>query len=350
MRPTIDSRTPRRSAGHRVGIEARAAVAHEHLDALRRRPRRRRETGSGPANLAALTSASRAAATSASAPRVERAVADRHDVDRDAVVLLDLGGGELERRRERAALAQRAAAVEPRAQLALLAAGERRRPRAGSSARRWISASVCSTESCRCAASSARSCERMRSARSSASPRTSRSHHGARISASRDEHDHDRQQHVARRLQRVVELEEEQRRRRRPARPRARRGRARRGGSRGAPARLRGAGRGSAGRRRVRPLADWRQISAPPRGRQHDRPHQRVADPQAPLAEAAAAARARAARCRPRPSTSRAARQGRRARRRAPLALGGHRDPRRAGTARCRARRPRRRRRRRPAG
>ncbi len=54
----------------------------------------------------------------------------------------------------------------------------------GSDERFCISASVCSTESCRCAAISARSCERMRSARSVDRERTSRMIQGAKITAS----------------------------------------------------------------------------------------------------------------------------------------------------------------------
>src|SRR5205814_1827835 len=49
---------------------------------------------------------------------------------------------------------------------------------ARSSARRWISASVCSTESCRCAATSARSWARMRAVRSAVSACVIRSHQG----------------------------------------------------------------------------------------------------------------------------------------------------------------------------
>ena len=81
----------------------------------------------------------------------------------------------------------------------------------GSSARFCTSASVCSTESCRCAATSARSCERIRAARSAVSPRTSRSHHGARMIVDRDQHDRDRQDDVARGRERVVERQEQQR-------------------------------------------------------------------------------------------------------------------------------------------
>ena len=53
----------------------------------------------------------------------------------------------------------------------------------GESDWRWISARVCSTESCRCAAISARSASRMRSRRSSPRSRTSRTHHGTVITA-----------------------------------------------------------------------------------------------------------------------------------------------------------------------
>ena len=48
----------------------------------------------------------------------------------------------------------------------------------GSSARRWIRASVCSTESCTRAAMSARSSARTRACRSSTRSRAIRSHHG----------------------------------------------------------------------------------------------------------------------------------------------------------------------------
>ena len=76
--------------------------------------------------MAALTSASRAAATSASPRSSSGAVADRDDLDRHAVVVLDLGRGGLERARRALRVGRaRRAAVEPRAQLALLAAGER---------------------------------------------------------------------------------------------------------------------------------------------------------------------------------------------------------------------------------
>ncbi len=45
MRPMIDSRTPARSSGTSVEVEALAVVAHEGLDGGRDRPRRRRLIG-----------------------------------------------------------------------------------------------------------------------------------------------------------------------------------------------------------------------------------------------------------------------------------------------------------------
>ena len=114
---------------------------------------------------------------------VELSVAHDHDLDRHAVLLLHLGSGRLERARKPAGLPGRGPPGEPGAQLALLPARERGDLR-GSSERRCTIASVWSTESCRCAATSARSWERMRSARSWVSDRTSRTTHGAKITPS----------------------------------------------------------------------------------------------------------------------------------------------------------------------
>ena len=58
---------------HGGGVEARAAVADEHLGSARRTPRRRRRSARRPANFAALRIASRAAAASARVSLVERA-------------------------------------------------------------------------------------------------------------------------------------------------------------------------------------------------------------------------------------------------------------------------------------
>ena len=120
---------------------------------------------------------------------VQRPVApddDGRTVER--VGVLDLGGRRGERvgqapvRRIRARAPVPAGPVQPGPQLALLAAGQPRTSR-GESDWRWISARVCSTESCRCAAISARSASRMRSLRSSPRSRTSRTHHGTVITA-----------------------------------------------------------------------------------------------------------------------------------------------------------------------
>ena len=59
-------------------------------------------------------------------PVVERSVARAHDLDADAVELLDLGGRCLDRIGEGSLGRRLAVGVEPRAKLALLAAGERR--------------------------------------------------------------------------------------------------------------------------------------------------------------------------------------------------------------------------------
>ena len=85
---------------HRAGVEARAAVAHEHLRCARPSPPRRRPRASRAPNLAAFVIASRAAATTASCAWSSVAVADHHHLDRHAVLLLHLGGGRLERARK----------------------------------------------------------------------------------------------------------------------------------------------------------------------------------------------------------------------------------------------------------
>ena len=105
---------------------------------------------------------------------VERAVADGDHLDGDAVGVLDLGG----RRRagRRRARARRRWSRPRTARRAGRAPG--RGPAGPRSGRRaaffWIRASVCSTESCRCAATSARSWVRTRSARSAVRSAASR--------------------------------------------------------------------------------------------------------------------------------------------------------------------------------
>ena len=151
--------------GHRVGVEPAAAVADEDL-----RPAGvhlgvdgdragvggelgrvgERLAGRGDERLGAL---------------VERRVADRDDVDRDRRGRPRPRPPPPRARREAVAGARRVAVEQPGPQLALLAAGEGATSR-GSSARFCIRVSVCRTESCRWAATSARSWERIRSARS----------------------------------------------------------------------------------------------------------------------------------------------------------------------------------------
>jgi hypothetical protein len=124
MRPTIDSRTPRRSAGTAPGSKP-GPRSRTNTSSSSSRTSANTDTAAPSPNFAALTIASRAAADDRLGVVVELRVADRHDVDRHAVRVLRLGGRQLERGLEGRALAERAAAVEPRAQLALLAAGER---------------------------------------------------------------------------------------------------------------------------------------------------------------------------------------------------------------------------------
>ncbi len=121
----IDSRTPRRSGGTAVGIEAGATIAHEHLDALAGElgingdRRLAGELGGVEHRLARGRKDSVAAL-------LERAVADGHDLDRAAHRRLHLGGRRVQGAGERVAGLARVAAGQPAAQLALLAAGKRR--------------------------------------------------------------------------------------------------------------------------------------------------------------------------------------------------------------------------------
>ena len=108
---------------------------------------------------------------------VECPVAHADDLDLHAVAFLDLGGGAHQRAVQRVA----AAAVSSALSHARSSRSWRRAScatSAGSSARRWIRASVCRTESCRCAATSARSWARIRAVRSAVSACAIRSHHG----------------------------------------------------------------------------------------------------------------------------------------------------------------------------
>ena len=92
-------------------------------------------------------------------------VADRDDVDGHAVAPSTAAAAPAQGAGERAVVGG-ARRVEPRAQVALLAAATAPRRVAASPLFSWIRARVCSTESCRWAARSARSWVRTRSARS----------------------------------------------------------------------------------------------------------------------------------------------------------------------------------------
>ena len=130
-----------------------------------------------PACLAALVTASRVAATTGAQRLGEVAVADGDDVDRRR------RGCPRPRRRRRAGRWRGCARRSPPP-----ANSQARRSRSWARASRatvvpspaffWIRASVCSTESCRCAATSARSWVRTRSARSAVRSEASRKIHG----------------------------------------------------------------------------------------------------------------------------------------------------------------------------
>ena len=129
-----------------------------------------------PECFAALVIASRAASTSGPVLVGDRRVTDADHLDRDAVGVLHLGSHRAQRSSQR----RRAFALgveEPGPEVALLRAGQPG-DRAGSPAERWIRARVWSTESCRWAATSARSSERTRASRSSLRSEESRSSHG----------------------------------------------------------------------------------------------------------------------------------------------------------------------------
>ena len=119
-------------------------------------------TGGAPCRTA-LSSASRMARTSAWPCVVERPVAGDDELDGHAVQVLDLVRGLGDRSGERrvgAGTARHTATSAARAP----GRGPAGSPHAGSSDLRWMSARVCSTESCRCAAMSARSVARASSA------------------------------------------------------------------------------------------------------------------------------------------------------------------------------------------
>ena len=169
---------------HGGRIEARPAVAHEDLQALAAGLRVDRNRARVAGELRRVEHRLARRRDERLAVAVERRVADGDDVDRDAVRLLDLVRRRLQRRRQPALAVGGAGA--PLSQVRSSRSWRRASAATsrGSSARFCMSASVCRTESCRCAATSARSCERIRSARSADSDVSSRTKNGAKITPS----------------------------------------------------------------------------------------------------------------------------------------------------------------------
>ena len=165
MRPSIDSASAAAVGGTAGAVEAGAAVADEHGDLVGVRlgvdrdlvgGRRTWRRSSSPR--APRARAARAARRAAASPALASSIAH-------AVQLLDLGrrfgervGERAPRRRRRCRRASGAARAP--------ADGRATETRGASPAWRWTSASVCSTESWMRAATSARSCSRIRSLRS----------------------------------------------------------------------------------------------------------------------------------------------------------------------------------------
>ena len=190
--------------GHRRGIEAAATVADEHahllgldLDVHRHRRRtgvvrrvRHRLAGRGH---------------QCTQPLVERAgAAHVNDVDRHAEALLDVRRPRPRSHRRdrgrRGPAPERTAMTAARAPDAAPSATTAR----GSSARRWIIVRLWSTESCRCAAISARSSDRIRSLRSSTSAFHNRHSHGPKIEREPAEQDGHGNESLADGIERVV--------------------------------------------------------------------------------------------------------------------------------------------------
>ena len=111
-----------RDRGH---VEARAAVAHEHVQPLGR-DLGEHVDGRPAAELRRVGHGFAGSRQHGLGGRIERGVAHRHGLHGHAVAALHLSRGGLERRAETGGLARCGTAGEPRAQLALLAPRERR--------------------------------------------------------------------------------------------------------------------------------------------------------------------------------------------------------------------------------
>ena len=129
IRPTIESRTPRRSVGtvarSKPGPSSRTNTSAPSGEACANT-----KIGAPAACRAALRSASRAAAASASVSRSSTAVAEDRQLDHRVMIVLDLGHRRAQRGAERLR-AELDLARHPGPQLVLLAAREPLRPRPG---------------------------------------------------------------------------------------------------------------------------------------------------------------------------------------------------------------------------
>ena len=179
--------------GDRVRVEADAAVAHEHLARGRARPPRtgrrarcRRTSRRSSSPRAPPARSPRAPPSSGPSPTVTTSIGTPCSSSTSAAA----------RSSAAATLSPCPGSGRSSSQRRSSRSWRRARPATsrGSPARFWISASVCSTESCRWAATSARSCSRMRAARSNDRLRPSRTNHGAssRPSDRRDDRDRPR--------------------------------------------------------------------------------------------------------------------------------------------------------------
>ena len=126
MRPTIDSRTPRRSAGTASGSKPGPRSRTKTCKALAVGLGVERDRSGVPGELGGVHERLARGGDQRARAVVERRVADGDDVDADAVGVLDLLGGGGQRRREAVVRARGVPVLEPGAQLALLAPGQRR--------------------------------------------------------------------------------------------------------------------------------------------------------------------------------------------------------------------------------
>ena len=149
----------------RVQVEADAAIAHEHLDAVRPPPPRtdprarcRRTSPRWSSPPAPPARPPRGLPFNGASPTVTTSIGTPCSSSTSAAA----------RSSAPATLSSSDSPGRFNSQLRSSRSWRRARPATsrGSPARFWISASVCSTESCRCAATSARSCSRIRAARS----------------------------------------------------------------------------------------------------------------------------------------------------------------------------------------